>query len=135
VILLDTSVLSAVLRRRRKGEREDALAARVAALFDSDENVAIPGIVFQEILSGVAEPKQAERLLAAIRESFPVLLATEGDHLKAADLANAAARKGVALSTPDALIAAQALNRRASLFTTDADLSKLVAIGGLRLYA
>jgi predicted nucleic acid-binding protein len=135
VILLDTSVLSAVLRRRRKGEREDALAARVVALFDSDENVAIPGIVFQEILSGVAEPKQAERLLAAIRESFPVLLATEGDHLKAADLANAAARKGVALSTPDALIAAQALNRRASLFTTDADLSKLVAIGGLRLYA
>ena len=48
-------------------------------------------------------------------------VATEGDHLKAADLSNLAARKGVALSTPDALIAAQAFNRRASLFTADAD--------------
>jgi len=39
----------------------------------------------------------------------------------------------VALSTPDALIAAQALNRRASLFTTDGDFPKLVALTGLKL--
>jgi predicted nucleic acid-binding protein len=134
VILLDTSVLSAVLRRRRRGAREDAVAARVVGLLDSDESVAVPGIVFQELLSGIAEPKQAERVLAALRESFPLALATEGDHLKAADLANLAARKGVALSTPDALIAAQAFNRRAVLFTVDGDFGTVAALGGVRLY-
>jgi predicted nucleic acid-binding protein len=133
VILLDTSVISAVLRRRRPGERELALAARVAGLLDGDAPVALPGIVFQELLSGIAERAQQERVLAAIRESFPVVLATEGDHLKAADLVTWAARKGLGLSTPDALIAAQTLNRRARLFTTDSDFGSLVGLAGLRL--
>ena len=34
---------------------------------------------------------------------------------------------------PDALIAAQAFNRRASLFTTDGDFPKLAAMAGLKL--
>jgi predicted nucleic acid-binding protein len=134
VIVLDTSVLSLVLRRRRRGAAEEAVAARVTALLGSEEAVAIPGVVLQEVLSGIAEPKQAERILAATRASFPVLLATEGDHLKAADLTNMAARGGLALSTVDALIAAQAFNRRAALFTTDADFGCLVGLAGLRLF-
>ncbi len=133
MILLDTSVISAVLRRRRKGEQEAALAARVAALLVGERQVAIPGIVLQELLSGISERAQHERVLAAVRESFPVVLATEGDHLKAADLVSAAAGNGIALSTPDALIAAQAVNRRASLLTSDGDFQKLAAIGGLKL--
>jgi predicted nucleic acid-binding protein len=131
--LLDTSVVSAVLRRRRKGEREATLSVRVAALLDGDVDVALPGIVFQELLSGIPDPAQRGRVLAAVRESFPVLLATEGDHLKAADLVSEAARRGVTVTTPDALIAAQALNRRASLFTADDDFRRLVAIAGLQL--
>jgi predicted nucleic acid-binding protein len=133
VILLDTAVVSAVLRRRRRGEREEGLAKEVAALLDSDTPVALPGIVLQELLSGIGERVQHERVLAAVRQSFPVVLATEGDHLMAADLVNAAARKGLTLSTPDALIAAQALNRRASLFTTDGDFEKLAELAGLKL--
>ena len=61
------------------------------------------------------------------------MLATEGDHLKAADLVTAAAGKGIALSTPDALIAAQAVNRRASLLTTGTDFQSLAKIGEPRL--
>jgi predicted nucleic acid-binding protein len=133
VILLDTSVVSAVLRRRRKGEREAALAARVAALIEGERQVAIPGIVLQELLSGISDRAQHERVLAAVRDSFPVVLATEGDHLKAADLVTAAAGHGIALSTPDALIAAQAVNRRASLLTSDEDFQNLTRIGGLKL--
>lgn len=134
MIVLDTSVLSAVLRRRKKGDAEEALAARVTSLLNSEEQVSVPGIVLQELLSGIAEQKQGERVLAAIRQSFPVVLATEGDHLKAADLTNLAARNGLALSTPDALIAAQAFNRRASLFTTDGDFPKMAALAGLKLF-
>ena len=133
MILLDTVVVSAVLRRRRRGEREEGLAAKVAALLDGDTPIALPGIVLQELLSGIAERAQHEKVLAAVRESFPVILATEGDHLMAADLVNAAARKDLALSTPDALIAAQALNRRARLFTTDGDFEKLTVLAGLKL--
>jgi predicted nucleic acid-binding protein len=55
------------------------------------------------------------------------------DHLKAADLVSMAAGRGTTLSTPDALIAAQALNRRASLLTSDDDFQKLKGIGGLKL--
>ena len=133
MILLDTSVVSAVLRRRRRGALEADLAKRVAILLASDASVGLPGIVFQELLSGIAERSQHQRVLAAVRESFPLVLATEGDHLKAADLTNVTARAGVSLSTPDALIAAQALNRRAQLFTTDRDFERLAGLAGLRL--
>lgn len=133
MILLDTSVVSAALRRRRRGEREESVAARLGELLSGDDPVALPGIVFQELLSGVAESAQRQRLLKAVRESFPVMLATEGDHLKAADLANLAAAKGRALSTPDALIAAQAISRRAALFTSDTDFEALAGFSNLRL--
>jgi predicted nucleic acid-binding protein len=133
VILLDTSVVSAALRRRKRAGREEAVATRLARLLDGQDVVALPGIVFQELLSGVAQRGQQERLLAAVRQSFPVILATEGDHLKAADLVNDAARYGHALSTPDALIAAQAINRRAALFTTDADFAAVAGFSSLKL--
>lgn len=134
MIVLDTSILSAVLRRRKRGAAEEALAGRVTELLKSEEQVAVPGIVLQELLSGIAEQKQAERVLAAVHESFQTILATEGDHLKAADLFNRAARKGVAVSTPDALIAAQAFNRRARLFAVDGDFPRLAEVTGVRLF-
>jgi len=133
MILLDTSVLSAALRRKKRGEAEQELATRVEALLQGDHTIALPGIVLQEILSGISDQGQREKVLRAVRQSFPLVLASEGDHLKAADLTTAAARKGIALSTPDALIAAQALNRRATLFTRDTDFTPLSALAGLHL--
>jgi predicted nucleic acid-binding protein len=87
----------------------------------------------QELLSGISERAQQARVLAGVRESFPVVLATEGDQLKAADLVSLAASRGTALSTSDALIAAQALNRRASLMTSDVDFQRLTGLGALKL--
>lgn len=125
MIFLDTSVVSAVLRRRRRGPVEERLSARVQALLASDALVGLPGIVLQELLSGIAERPQLQRVLQAVRESFPVLLASEEDHITAAELVNTALRRGVALSTPDALIAAQALALGAKLFSTDEDFERL----------
>jgi predicted nucleic acid-binding protein len=93
MILLGTSVLSAVLRRKKRGAAEQALAAQVETLLRGDHAIALPGIVLQEILSGIADQGQREKVLRAVRQSFPVLLASEGDHLKAAGLASAAAGK------------------------------------------
>ena len=133
MILLDTSVLSAVLRRKKRGGAEQELTTQVETLLHGDQAIALPGIVLQEILSGIADRSQREKVLRAVRRSFSLVLASEGDHLKAADLTSAAARKGIALSTPDALIAAQALNRRATLFTRDGDFTPLAALAGLHL--
>jgi predicted nucleic acid-binding protein len=135
LILLDTTVLSAVLRRRRRGTAELRLSETVAALLASEAPIGIPGIVFQEVLSGIADAGQTRRLLSAIRGSFPILLATERDHIRAAGLVSAAAGRGIALSTPDALIAAQSIAFGAALFTTDADFRRLTSFSELTLFS
>ena len=57
MIFLDTTIVSAVLRRRRRGEREQHLAERVESLLSTDVLVVLPGIVLQEVLSGIAAPE------------------------------------------------------------------------------
>lgn len=134
MILLDTSVLSAVLRRRRKGDAERELTERLTGLLQGDEVVGVPGIVLQVLLSGIKDRAQHDRVLRGVKDGFPVVLASEGDHLKAAEVTSRCAGLGVTLSTPDAFIAAQAQNRRAHLFTTDEDFRGLPAAVGLRLF-
>ena len=58
MILLDTSVLSRVFRRRRMGPEEQRLQAVVEELMSGDVPLGLPGIVLQEVLSGVRKEKQ-----------------------------------------------------------------------------
>ena len=109
MILLDTGVVSAVLRRRRRGKVEQRAFDAVSSLLDSHESVALPWIVFQEVLSGIADARQFRKVLRGIRENFPVVLADKEDHLRAAQLAHTAAASGITASTPDTLIASQAV--------------------------
>ena len=55
----------------------------MSSLLDSDESVGLPGIVFQEVLSGIADERQHRKVLRGIRDSFPVVLADNEDHLHA----------------------------------------------------
>lgn len=133
MILLDTGVVSAVLRRRRRGEVEQRAFDAVSSLLDSHEPVALPGIVFQEVLSGIADARQLRKVLRGIRESFPVVLADNEDHLRAAQLANTAAANGIAASTPDTLIASQAVGLGSELLTTDPDFEYLAELTELKV--
>lgn len=133
MILLDTGVVSAVLRRRRRGEVEQRVFDTVTSLLDSHESVALPGIVFQEVLSGIADARQERKVLRGIRESFPVMLADEEDHLRAARLANEAAASGIAASTPDTLIASQAIGLESELLTVDPDFEYLAELSDLKV--
>jgi hypothetical protein len=135
VIFLDTTVVSAVLRRRRRGASEQRLAERVESLLLTDAPVVLPGIVLQEVLSGISAPEQFRRVRDAIHTSFPVVVASEADHVAAAELVNAAARRGVSCSTPDALIAAQVVRARGSLFTTDGDFARLAGVARLEIFS
>jgi len=132
VILLDTSVLSLVFRRRRGTGKEHPAVSLVRRLVAGDPPLVVPGIVVQELLSGLASDEQFTRL-AKILDAFPTLLADRVDHVAAARIANACRRAGLVTSTTDCLIAALTVNRRAALLTLDDDFERIRRYCGLRL--
>jgi predicted nucleic acid-binding protein len=133
VIVLDTSILSLVFRRPRPDAGDEPpLVAALRKLIDDDAPLAVPGIVLQELLSGVRSREQFRKLRSAMA-GFPVLLAGEADHVRAARIGNACRGHGVACATVDALIAAQTIEGKGSLFTTDADFARIAAYSGLKL--
>ena len=133
MILLDTSVLSAAYRRRRGSAPEPFAATHLRQLVKHNAPLAIPGIVFQELLSGVRTEEQFSRLQILL-ESFPIVSATPPDHVAAARLFNACRSKGVAATLIDCLIASQARARRASLWSLDQDFARIARIFELKLY-
>lgn len=133
MIVLDTSVLSAAFRRRTKIEKEPDVAALIKRLVREDVPLAIPGIVLQELLSGVRTDDQFERL-QAVAEGFPVLTAERADHVAAAQVSNACRRAGVSAATIDCLIAAQTIVARGRLLTLDRDFGLMAPHCGLELF-
>ena len=132
MILLDTSVLSAVLRRRQTG-LERAVTERLENLLKSGERVAVPGVVLQELLSGVRDAKRFEELKRVILRGYPIMAASVGDHLMAAEVLSRCRRGGVVVSSMEALIAALAINARAKLFALDEDFERISKVVALRL--
>jgi predicted nucleic acid-binding protein len=132
VILLDTSVLSLAFRRRGREGSEPEAVASLQRLIEEDAELAVPGIVVQELLSGLRTESEFARLEDRL-SGFPVLLADEETHRSAARLANACRAAGIAASTVDCLIAAQALASGAALFTLDQDFSRMTRCAPLEL--
>lgn len=133
MILLDTSVLSLAFRRRRRPPAATT-GAELERMIEQDLPLAVPGIVVQELLSGLRETSEVARLQAAI-QGFPVIAATVGDHLAAAKIANSCRAKGIATSTIDCLIAAQAIGSGAHLFTLDEDFVRIATACDLELWS
>lgn len=133
MIVLDTSVLSLAFRRASTGIPEPPAVAALRRLIAEDQPCAVPGIVLEELLSGVKSEEHFARL-RRLMEGFRVLLAEEAHHLAAARLANACLRKGIAVSSVDCLIAALAVAHRAALLTTDDDFSRIARVCGLKLF-
>jgi len=132
VILLGTSVLSLVFRRRRTREPEPRLVEVVRRMVREDVPLAVPGIVLQEVLSGVRTEAQFFRLRNLL-EAFPILVAEQRDHVAAARIANACRRKGVTTSAVDCLISALATERDAPLLTLDEDFARIARHSDLKL--
>ena len=134
MILLDTSLLSLAFRRRKTATRPLRAVSELERLIREDMPVRVPGIVLQEILSGVRDELQFKRL-RGLMEGFAVLAATAADHVEAARIANACRRTGVLVSAIDCLIAAQSLHANARLFAEDRDFEHMQSVCGLHLYA
>ena len=101
-------------------------------MIEESEPFALTGVVVAGVLHGVTrDPGRIERLLAQWDMLDPMGFAT---FRTAAAIYRAARGKGVSLTTIDTLIAAIALEHRASVFTLDPDFSRIALITRLVLY-
>lgn len=130
-VLVDTSIWSLALRRHQ-GQLSVAEKERVASLQEliQDGRARLIGPIRQELLSGIREPAQFEKLREQLR-AFPDERLTAEDYERAAQLSNDCRRKGLAGSGVDLLICAVAIARGWHLFTSDADFrgyAKLIAV-------
>ena len=132
MIVLDTSVLSHVFRRPPRHVAESEVVKRYTKLIHDEAPLVVPGIVYQELLSGVRDDLQFARLRRVL-DGFPITLAGSADHLEAARLVNRLRRRGVAVSGTDALIAAITIERKAFLFTTDTDFHRIAQFAALQV--
>jgi len=135
LIVLDTSVLSLAFRRRHLGlPSASDIRLEIERMIEQDWPLLVPGVVLQELLSGVREAAEFTRL-RAVMGGFLVVTATIADHLAAANIANACRTKGIAASTIDCLIAAQAIGAGYSLFTLDEDFRRIATCCSLVLWS
>ena len=118
-VLVDTSVWSAALRRA-KGARS-ACADELRSLI-LEHRVEIIGPIRQEVLSGIREQTQFDKLEKHLA-AFPDIPLQAGDHVTAARFFNLCRAKGVQGSNTDFLICAVAVRNRLAIYTTDHDFS------------
>ncbi len=134
MILFDTSVLSRVFRRKGAGTEERRLQAVFQDLMASEDPLGMPGIVLQEVLSGIRSQRQFNDLSAKLLAAFTVLPEGVPEHLEAARVRNACLSKGLNASGVDCLIAACAILGAHDLFAVDDDFAAMAKHVPLRLF-
>jgi predicted nucleic acid-binding protein len=135
-VLVDTAIWSLALRRKAADLNavEESLVQELRELIQ-EGRVQLPGLVRQELLSGIKTAAQYERLRGILR-AFPDEPADIFDYEAAATAtaSNSCRAKGIAMATVDALICAIALRRKLLIFTTDSDFQNYSNVLPLRLH-
>lgn len=120
-VLVDTCIWSLVLRRNqikpneKLNEHRDQLSQLI-----QENRVKIIGCIRQEILSGIREAPQFQRLKEHLA-AFPDLLLQTADYEKAAEFSNIARQQGIQGSAIDYLICAVSHCYHLAIYTTDQD--------------
>jgi predicted nucleic acid-binding protein len=126
-LLIDSCVWSLVLRRKPAAilsrEEQETVAALTEAIRDG--RAAIMGPIRQEILSGIKEPVQYEKLRSVLR-SFADEPLTTSDHEEAARLFNLCRSNGVQCGSVDILLCAVARQRHWAILTFDQGLKRCI---------
>jgi predicted nucleic acid-binding protein len=133
-VLVDTNIWSLALRRH-KSHLNEAESERVAALrgLTQSGRARIIGPVRQELLSGLREPAQFERLRDELR-AFPDEVLAPNDYEQAAYWSNECRCRGVSGSAVDFLICSVAVARGWQVFTTDADFRAYAKVVPIHFY-
>jgi predicted nucleic acid-binding protein len=113
---------------------EEAAVTELRRLIVENLPVALPGIALQEVLSGIRRPEQFDKVLS-LMSGFTVLLADAADHVEAARVSNLCRRGGVATTSGDNLIAAQAIRHGASVWSLDNDFEHMAEHCDVDLYS
>jgi predicted nucleic acid-binding protein len=120
-VLVDTSVWSLALRRNLKhlDTAQTVMIANLKELIRGGQARLI-GPIRQELLTGIREQRQFERLRDDLRV-FPDTTVVAEDYEAAAAAANRCIAAGIAVQNVDLLICAVAMNRDWEIYTTDDD--------------
>lgn len=116
-VLVDTGVWSLALRRRQISQDPAVLELRELI---REGRAHLIGLIRQEVLSGIREKAQFDRLRAHLRE-FPDLPVQTADHERAAEFFNACRSRGVQGSNTDFVICAIADRYGMVILATDGD--------------
>ena len=123
-VIVDTSVWSLALRREGRnsppGKNVETGESRELRKLITEGNVAIIGPIRQELLSGIREPAQFERVRAKLASFRDVNIET-GDYETAAAFFNRCRTNGIQGSNTDFLICALAVRKDLPILTTDGD--------------
>ena len=128
-LLVDTSVWSLALRRKDAAslsiDEQKLKAELVQAIHDG--RVAMLGLIRQELLSGIKEKAQFDKVKAALDPYLDEPINTT-DHEYAARIYNECRTQGVEAGTVDILICALAVLRGWEVLSGDGGLSRCLAI-------
>ncbi len=131
-ILVDTSVWSLALRRSSGIVNEEAIALKT--IIEQGEEIYLLGIILQEVLQGIRNPKDFLALKEYFK-AFPLIDLAREDYVRAAELKNQLIRKGRQASTIDVLIASAATSHHCHLFTADKHFMQIAEHSQLKLFA
>lgn len=129
MVLVDTPVWSAAFRKNSDSPLKDHLRRLILGRL-----AVLIGPIRQEILSGIREPKQFERLKVELSAFADHELLTK-DFETAACFFNACRAKGVQGSNTDFLICSVAARSGFQVFTTDRDFLRFSQVLGVQLFA
>ena len=135
MMLVDTPVWSLALRRKPDAlnARERRLTQALAELI-REGRAQMAGVIRQELLSGIREPEQFEKLRGYLR-AFDEPHLDVRDYEEAAHMNNQCRARGIAGSAIDFLLCAIAQRRSWQIFTADRDFERYAKVVGVGLYS
>lgn len=134
-VLVDTSVWSLALRRKPRdlSRSEHRLVSELTEII-GEGRARILGPIRQELLSGIKDGAQFERLRVTLRALRDEPLSID-DHEEAARASNVCRLRGVAATAVDALICATGVSRRWTILTTDPDFGRYATFLPIQLHS
>jgi predicted nucleic acid-binding protein len=128
-LLVDTSVWSLALRRKDAtgpSPEEQRFKQELAQVIQ-DGRVVMIGMIRQELLSGIKEPSQYEKVKSALDAFLDEPIDT-ADHEYAARLYNECRSHGCEAGPVDMLICSVAVRRNWQVLSSDAALNRCLAV-------
>ncbi|HEV2366185.1 MAG TPA: PIN domain-containing protein [Caulobacteraceae bacterium] len=130
-LFVDTSVWSLALRR--DGQKDDSRVVELRRALTSGEPILTTGLVLQELLQGFSGPRLRDQIIDRF-SALAFLVPGRDDHIEAADLRNGCRRKGLQVSTIDALLATLCIRNDLAMLSADKDFAAIASRYPLTLW-